>query len=323
MSNYTKATNFAVKDGLPSGNPAKLIKGTEIDTEFTAIQTAVATKADEISPSLSGTVTLAAGTNISTNGATVSDVELSYLDTVSSNIQTQLNAKQASDATLTSIAALGTAADKIAYTTGVDTWAETPLTAAARTVLDDATVGAMLVTLGAAALAGSSSQDFAVKILTAAGLLDISGASAGQIKFPAIQNASADANTLDDYEEGSWTPTIVGSSTAGVGTYTTQSGRYTKIGNKVTLHGSIVWTAHTGAGNIWIGGLPFTSAANNIAYGNGEWVNLASISGAPLFYIGNSFTIAAALGVSTTTGANTPVPIDTAASVFFSITYMV
>ena len=57
------------------------------------------------------------------------------------------------DATLTSLAALGTAADKLAYTTGVDTWAETALTAAARTVLDDATVAAMLATMGGAPLA--------------------------------------------------------------------------------------------------------------------------------------------------------------------------
>ena len=55
---------------------------------------------------------------------------------------------QAFDATLTSLAALGTTADRLAYTTGVDTWAETPITAAARTVLDDTTVGAMLTTLG-------------------------------------------------------------------------------------------------------------------------------------------------------------------------------
>jgi hypothetical protein len=55
---------------------------------------------------------------------------------------------QAFDATLTSIALLGTAADRIAYTTGVDTWAETPLTAAGRSVIDDATVTAMRTTLG-------------------------------------------------------------------------------------------------------------------------------------------------------------------------------
>lgn len=59
MSNYTKATNFAVKDTLASGNPAKIIKGTEIDSEYNAIQTAVATKADTASPTFTGTVTAA------------------------------------------------------------------------------------------------------------------------------------------------------------------------------------------------------------------------------------------------------------------------
>ena len=46
MANYTKTTNFAAKDALASGNASKVVKGTEIDTEFTNIQTAMATKAD-------------------------------------------------------------------------------------------------------------------------------------------------------------------------------------------------------------------------------------------------------------------------------------
>ena len=46
MSDYTKSTNFATKDNLSSGNPLKIVKGTEIDTEFTNIQTAIATKVD-------------------------------------------------------------------------------------------------------------------------------------------------------------------------------------------------------------------------------------------------------------------------------------
>ena len=46
MSDYTKSTNFASKDNLTSGNPAKIVKGTEIDTEFNNIATAIATKQD-------------------------------------------------------------------------------------------------------------------------------------------------------------------------------------------------------------------------------------------------------------------------------------
>ena len=65
------------------------------------------------------------------------------------------NNKQPIDATLTSLSALGTAADKIAYTTGVDTWAETPLTSAARSVLDDATVADIVNTIGGASSTGS------------------------------------------------------------------------------------------------------------------------------------------------------------------------
>jgi hypothetical protein len=58
MSNYTKTTNFAVKDNLPTGNPSKIIRGSEINTEFDAVSTAVATKADKASPTFTGTVTI-------------------------------------------------------------------------------------------------------------------------------------------------------------------------------------------------------------------------------------------------------------------------
>lgn len=57
MSNYTKTTNFTSKDSLSSGNPLKVVRGSEFDTEFNAIATAVATKADLASPALTGTAT--------------------------------------------------------------------------------------------------------------------------------------------------------------------------------------------------------------------------------------------------------------------------
>ena len=54
MTDYTKATNFTSKDSLSTGNPLKIVKGTEIDTEFNNIQTAVATKTDNANAAITG-----------------------------------------------------------------------------------------------------------------------------------------------------------------------------------------------------------------------------------------------------------------------------
>lgn len=62
MSNYVQSTNFATKDNLPSGDPLKIVKGTEINTEFANIAIAVATKADLASPTFTGAPSLPTGT---------------------------------------------------------------------------------------------------------------------------------------------------------------------------------------------------------------------------------------------------------------------
>ena len=95
----------------------------------------------------------------------------------------------------------------------------------------------------------------------------------GQIQFPATQIASGDANTLDDYEEGTWTPTYFGSSTAGTTTYNNQKGTYVKIGNSVYCECYLDWSAKTGTGDGLVGGLPVV-------------VGAYSIDSRPLFYIG-------------------------------------
>ena len=59
MSNYTKTTNFAAKDALSSGNANKIVRGTEIDAEYTNIATAVNSKSDTADPTFTGTVTAA------------------------------------------------------------------------------------------------------------------------------------------------------------------------------------------------------------------------------------------------------------------------
>jgi hypothetical protein len=79
------------------------------------------------------------------------------------------------------------------------------------------------------------------------------------ITFPATQNASTDVNTLDDYEEGSWTPTARGSISGGTATYAQAVGRYVKIGKMVQVQCYLLYTGGTGSGNMTIGGLPFTS----------------------------------------------------------------
>ena len=71
MSNYTKSTDFAAKDALASGNAGKIVKGTEIDTEFNNIATAVATKADTASPTFTGTVTIPTATITTANVSTL------------------------------------------------------------------------------------------------------------------------------------------------------------------------------------------------------------------------------------------------------------
>jgi predicted RecA/RadA family phage recombinase len=69
--------------------------------------------------------------------------------------------------------------------------------------------------------------------------------------------------TLNFYETGTFTPAIEGTTIAGVGTYTAQTGNYVRIGNLVFISVALNWTAHTGTGNInGITGLPFSSASD-------------------------------------------------------------
>jgi len=86
---------------------------------------------------------------------------------------------------------------------------------------------------------------------------------------------------LDDYEEGTWSPTLFGTTTAGTNTYLFANGKYTKIGRQVVLQFKIrIDTTASMAGNLRLGGLPFTADTGNdfdSAINIGEWGNLASV----------------------------------------------
>lgn len=143
------------------------------------------------------------------------------------------------------------------------------------------------------------------------------------ITFPATQVAATNANTLDDYEEGTFTPTIFGYTTAGVGTYSNQTGSYVKVGQMVSIFIRMDWSAHTGTGTMGFGGLPFTSA-NTFTPG-------AALNGMAALTVAASCYVAANIASGTTDGiflqipvgggSDSQLPIDSSGIILFSITY--
>ena len=135
---------------------------------------------------------------------------------------------------------------------------------------------------------------------------------------------TAAANALDDYEEGTFTPAIVGSTTAGTGTYSVQVGNYTKIGNTVSVRVFLVWSAHTGTGNMSISGLPFTSNSNSWSAGACRVVDL-SLSANNVIQAGVSISTTTIFleQISTGGGGYAPVPMDTNAQIMFTTQYIV
>lgn len=128
-------------------------------------------------------------------------------------------------------------------------------------------------------------------------------------------------------QQGSFAPTIIGTTTAGAGTYTVQVGQYIKIGSLVFFQARIDWTAHTGTGNMRISGLPFTS----VAVANSQTgVNIGILSNVALT-ANNICTAYVEAGTSqvvfvqypTGGGASTAVPIDAAATIAVSGCYRI
>jgi len=121
------------------------------------------------------------------------------------------------------------------------------------------------VTLQAPNVAGTTtltlpSTSGTVTTKDASGILSVNG-----IQFPATQSASSDANTLDDYEEGTFSPALT-CETPGTFSYTVSDaeGTYTKIGNVVNFSFLLGWSAislGTGSGSLQVSGLPFASAS--------------------------------------------------------------
>lgn len=156
-----------------------------------------------------------------------------------------------------------------------------------------------------------------------AGNLVIGTAGKG-IDFSADPSAPGmTSELLDDYEEGTFTPTIIGLTTAGVGTYTTQVGRYTKIGNRVYFAIYLNWSAHTGTGNMYASGLPFT--VNDSSFpAVSLYQNAISLTANYTMqgYVNNS-TTQVLLAQVNSSGSVSLIPIDTSGILFISGQYTV
>ena len=112
--------------------------------------------------------------------------------------------------------------------------------------------------------------------LSSAGATSLLISSVAGVNFPATQVASANANTLDDYEEGSWTPAWA-FSTSGSATVVVQGSWYIKIGRLVTVQARFYTDTMTGVGTATVTGLPFTGSGTNPGSGSaGEFFRTAT-----------------------------------------------
>ena len=145
------------------------------------------------------------------------------------------------------------------------------------------------ITLDAPAVAGTTTLTLPATSGTVV-TKDTNGiASVNGIQFPATQSPSADANTLDDYEEGSWTPNQGGGLTV-TGSFSS-NGSYVKIGRAVTVRGFVGGSTSIScaAGSVISSNIPFASpndSAGGYFNGNLTQGGTVDISGATLYVVG-------------------------------------
>lgn len=219
----------------------------------------------------SSVVTAAAKTVL--DDATTSDMRTTLGLAIGTNVQ-------AYDAELAAIAGLTSAADRVPYFTGLGTAALATFTTAGRNLVDDATTTDQRTTLGlgTAATQNTGTSGANVPLLNGANtwsaqqtLSSALNLTSGQIAFPATQVPSANANTLDDYEEGTFTPAVSFVTPGNLATaFSAQQGAYTRVGNRVffnLLFQTSTFTHTTAASFFIITGLPFACGTQFVGAG--------------------------------------------------------
>lgn len=195
------------------------------------------------------------------------------------------------------------------FTVGSVLYANTTSTVAG---LADVAAGSVLASGGLNTAPAYTANPSVTTITTTGKLIggtgvDISGASAGQIVFPATQNPSSNTRTLDDYREFTWTPVIGGVGGTSGQVYTAQEGRGVKIGSLVWASCYVVLaTKGTITGGVQIQGLPFTAETGVLQFymGSIQWINLATTWVSLIAYANQNTTTIAITGTTVAAVSN-------------------
>ena len=274
MSNYVKSTNFATKDSLSSGDPLKIVKGTEINTEYDNIATAVATKADLASPTFTGTVVIPTATITTANisGGTITGItDLAVADggtgaSTAAGARTALSAAAlGANSDITALSGLTTALSVAQGGTGAATATAyavqcggTTSTAAHQSVASVGTAGQVLTSNGAAAL-----PSFLAKIGQSTVTATTSGTSVDFTGIPSwatrvtvmLNNVSSNGTSNFQVQIGSGSidaTSYTSVVSAGSGAYSNTTGFMVTgvISAALARNGTCVLTAL--GGNVWI-----------------------------------------------------------------------
>ena len=274
MSNYTKTTNFTAKDSLISGNPSKIVKGSEIDAEFTAIETAVNSKSNTASPTFTGTATIptAAITNITFGGTPITSTaaelnvldgitstvtELNYTDGVTSAIQAQIDAKAPLNSPVLVTPDLGTpSAGVLTNATGLPIVAGTTgtlSTARGGTGVTTASNGQLLIGNGSGFTAATLTAGSGVTLTNGAGSIQVAftGPGTGTVTSIDVSGGTTGLTTSGGPVTSTGTVTLAGTlavANGGTGITSFGTGVATFLGTPSSANLAAAVTDETGSG---------------------------------------------------------------------------